>query len=235
MFLGIDHDDGSQFHNDVGNFLVFGGCKNYLGVSGSGEVEALSASIRACARACVRACVRAYVRARVRASVRACVDGPLHPRRAQAAQAVDTPLFPCACTRARTPHRLQLPAQNHKQCDSNFILYPGTSGRSAGGHRCQTDDNGVFAEQFHLGNVCATEDGRVLDFAGCNAGNVNSTAYATAYNTYLVDAGSALQGPCGTGTFEHWQSLGQDVGSAVASTPSVEALISLGAAKVLGA
>ena len=97
----IDHDDGSQFHNDMGNFMVFGGCKNYLG--------------------------------------------------------------------------------NHKQCDDNVILYPGTSGRSAGGHRCQTDDNGVFAEQFHLGNVCATEDGRILDFAGCNAGNVNSTAYATAY------------------------------------------------------
>ena len=137
--------------------------------------------------------------------------------------------------RAHARVRPQSPAQNHKQCDDNFILYPGTSGRSAGGHRCQTDDNGVFAEQFHLGNICATEDGRVLDFAGCNAGNVNSTAYATAYNTYLVDSGSALQGPCGTGTFEEWQSLGQDVGSTVALTPSVEALISLGAAKVLGA
>ena len=156
-------------------------------------------------------------------------------RRAHAARASDTPLFPPhhLCVRAHV--RPQSPAQNHKQCDDNFILYPGTSGRSAGGHRCQTDDNGVFAEQFHEGNVCASEDGRVLDFAGCNAGNVNSTAYATAYNTYLVDSGSALQGPCGTGTFEEWQSLGQDVGSTVALTPSVEALISLGAAKVLGA
>ena len=40
---------------------------------------------------------------------------------------------------------------NHKQCDDNVILYPGTSGRSAGSHRCQTDDNAVFAQQFHLG------------------------------------------------------------------------------------
>jgi hypothetical protein len=27
----IDHDDGSQFYNDVRNFLVFGGCKNFQG------------------------------------------------------------------------------------------------------------------------------------------------------------------------------------------------------------
>jgi len=124
---------------------------------------------------------------------------------------------------------------NHKQCVNNVILYPGTSGRSAGGHRCQTDDNGVFAEQFHEGNVCASEDGRVLDFAGCTASNVNTTAYVTALNTYLVDAGASLQGPCGTGTFAKWQSLGQDAGSSVAQTPSVAALIALGAAKVLGA
>lgn len=115
-----------------------------------------------------------------------------------------------------------------------MILYPGTSGRSAGGHRCQTDDNGVFAEQFHLGNMCASEDGRVLDFSGCTASNVNSTAFATALNTYMVDAGAQLQGPCGTGTFAAWQALGQDAGSAVVATPSVAALIALGAAKVLG-
>jgi len=27
----IDHDDGSQYFNDTGNFMVYGGCKNYLG------------------------------------------------------------------------------------------------------------------------------------------------------------------------------------------------------------
>jgi len=93
----------------------------------------------------------------------------------------------------------------------------------------------VYANQHYAGNVCASEDGRVLDFSGCTAANVNTTAYETAQNTYLVDAGAALQGPCGTGTFTAWQALGQDAGSSVAQTPSVAALIALGAAKVLGA
>ena len=154
LFKALDHDDGSQFHNDNDNFMIFGGCKNYLG--------------------------------------------------------------------------------NHKQCVDNVILYPGTSGRSAGGHRCQTDDNGVFAEQFYSGNTCATEDGRILDFSSCNPSNVNTTAYHTFSNTYLVDASSTLQGPCNSGTFQQWQSLGQDVGSVVSTTPSVSTLIALGAAKVLG-
>eukprot|EP01043_Picozoa_sp_COSAG02_P028536 COSAG02_NODE_1733_length_11168_cov_29.568705_7_plen_192_part_00 len=31
----IDHDDGSQFFNDTGNLMAWGGCKNYLGHSKS--------------------------------------------------------------------------------------------------------------------------------------------------------------------------------------------------------
>ena len=31
----IDHDDGSQFFNDTGNVMAWGGCKNYLGHSKS--------------------------------------------------------------------------------------------------------------------------------------------------------------------------------------------------------
>jgi hypothetical protein len=31
----FDHDDGSQYVNDTGNLLVFGGCKNYEGNSKS--------------------------------------------------------------------------------------------------------------------------------------------------------------------------------------------------------
>jgi len=27
----IDHDDGSQYFNDTGNLMVWGGCKNYMG------------------------------------------------------------------------------------------------------------------------------------------------------------------------------------------------------------
>jgi hypothetical protein len=150
----FDHDDGSQFVNDVGNMMVWGGCKNYMG--------------------------------------------------------------------------------NHKQCDDNVILYPGIGGRSAGGRRCQTDDNGVFAEQFHTGNTCSSADGDMYSFSSCNPGNVNSTAYVTRSNTLLIDAGASFASTCGASTFAAWQALGQDIGSTVAATPNVSTLIALGAAKLLG-
>ena len=37
----IDHDDGSQFFNDTHNFMVFGGCKNYLGNSKSCDANVI--------------------------------------------------------------------------------------------------------------------------------------------------------------------------------------------------
>ena len=73
----IDHDDGSQYFNDTENFMVFGGCKNFMG--------------------------------------------------------------------------------NHKSCDHNVIVHPGIPTRSAGGRRCQTDDNKIFADQYHDGNHCFTQ------------------------------------------------------------------------------
>ena len=48
---------------------------------------------------------------------------------------------------------------NHKSCDGNVIMHPGIPDRAAGGRRCQTDDNKVFADQYHGDNHCFTQDG----------------------------------------------------------------------------
>ena len=45
---------------------------------------------------------------------------------------------------------------SNKVCSRNVILYPGVEGRSAGDRRCQTDDNGVFALQYHESNTCTS-------------------------------------------------------------------------------
>ena len=44
---------------------------------------------------------------------------------------------------------------NHKSCDHNVIVHPGIPSRSAGGRRCQTDDNKIFADQCTRGR-CRT-------------------------------------------------------------------------------
>ena len=124
---------------------------------------------------------------------------------------------------------------HHKVCDENVILYPGISGRSAGGRKCQTDDNGVFAEQYHRNNVCATADGNFYSWNNCKGSNVNSTVYVTRNNTLLSDAPAKFSEACPDGlTFAQWQALGQDVGSRVGVTPDVATLVAMGAAKVLG-
>ncbi len=150
----FDHDDCSQFVEDSNNFLVFGGCKNYLG---------------------------------------------------------DT-----------------------KNCSSNVILYPGTAGRSAGDRRCQTDDNGVFANQYHANNICATADGAFYSFSDCSTTNLATTVYRTRNNTLFADAGANFSQNCGTRLdFAAWQALGQDAESVTTTTPSVAELVAIGAAKVL--
>lgn len=122
---------------------------------------------------------------------------------------------------------------DRKNCSLNVILYPGIDGRSSGGRRCQTDDNGVFAEQFHENNACATADGAFYSFSDCTPANLATTVYVTRNNSLLSDTG-AFAAPCGVNNWTTWQALGQDAGSSVAATPSVAALIALGAAKVLG-
>ena len=143
----MDHDDTSQFVQDLNNVMVFGGCKNYIG--------------------------------------------------------------------------------DRKNCTNNFILYPGLQGRSAGNRRCQTDDNGVFAEQFHEGNTCVTADGDFYSFSGCTPSNLATTVYVTRNNTLLSDAGASFQPPCGTSSWAQWQSLGQDAGSRTGTTPDVATLMQM--------
>ncbi len=123
---------------------------------------------------------------------------------------------------------------HHKRCSSNVILYPGISGRSAGSRKCQTDDNGQFAEQFHENNVCATPEGAYYSFSHCNTSDLATTVYITRNNTLFSDTGAgAWGGSCGSSTFAAWQALGQDAQSHTAATPPVAQLIALGAAKTL--
>jgi len=119
---------------------------------------------------------------------------------------------------------------SHKNCSSNVILYPG----AFSGHACQTDDNGVFGDQFHESNVCSSSDGTYYSIPSCTPATVNTTVYMTRNNTLLADAGVVFSQGChGPLTFAAWQALGQDAGSHTAATPDVDALLALGAAKVM--
>jgi hypothetical protein len=148
----IDHDDGSQYFNDTQNFMVFGGCKNYLG--------------------------------------------------------------------------------NHKSCDHNVIVHPGIPGRSAGGRRCQTDDNKIFADQYHDGNRCFTQDGNFysMRITSCTSSAIAPHVYET-WNNTLYSPGSVFSnGPCKT--FAAWQGAGQDKGSQVMPMPGVPEIVAMGKAIV---
>ncbi len=115
-----------------------------------------------------------------------------------------------------------------------MILYPGLSGRSAGNRRCQTDDNGVFANQYFQNNYCATNDGDFYSFSKCTTTNLATTVYVTRNNTLVADAGASFSQNCGGAlTFAQWQALEQDVGSTTGVTPSAAELVDIGAAKVL--
>jgi len=150
----IDHDDGSQFFNDTGNLMLWGGCKNYLGHS--------------------------------------------------------------------------------KSCDHNVMVYPGF-GRSSSTKPCQTDDNSVFANQYHDNNQCITINGNAYSMGGwnqCNSKTIDPHVYQTFNNTLFgPNANFTAPGPCPD--FKAWQSTGQDSGSKVLPLPSVAEVVKMSNA-VLG-
>jgi len=145
----IDHDDGSAYYNDTKNFMIYGGCKNYLG--------------------------------------------------------------------------------HDKSCSHNVIVYPGIPSRSSGGRKCQTDDNGEFANQYYFGNQCIQEDGDFYTFNGCSTTNLKNTVYQTFGNTFF-SMNATCRINCGGNILNlgDWQKLGQDQGSVVKPIPSVVEIINMG-------
>lgn len=116
---------------------------------------------------------------------------------------------------------------NSKSCDHNLILYPGIGSRASGGRRCQTDDNGVFANQFFHNNTCVTQDGQPYTFNHCQADGIDSIVYHTEFNTFHAPK-ALFDEPCGKNyNLPDWQKLGQDRGSTVADTPSTAQLIAM--------
>lgn len=88
-------------------------------------------------------------------------------------------------------------------------------------------------------NTCVNNGGKYYSgaFSKCSAdpNNLNATVYGTSYNSLLADGGGNFTQTCNqTLSWAQWQALGQDVGSILGATPSVQDLIAMGAAKVLG-
>ena len=98
---------------------------------------------------------------------------------------------------------------NHKSCDSNIIVHPGIPDRAAGGRRCQTDDNKVFADQYHGNNHCFTQDGDFysMGISSCTAAAIDPHVYQTWNNTLYSPNATFSNGPCTT--FSAWQAAGQ--------------------------
>ena len=113
-------------------------------------------------------------------------------------------------------------------------MYPGVSGRSSGNRRCQTDDNGVFANQYHENNTCIVSDGKFYSFSNCNVDkNLNTTVYVTSHNTLLTDSGTSFDLPCPSQvSFAVWQQHAQDQFSSTGQTPSIAEIIALSSAVV---
>eukprot|EP00658_Telonema_sp_P-2_P062380 TRINITY_DN51040_c0_g1_i2.p1 TRINITY_DN51040_c0_g1~~TRINITY_DN51040_c0_g1_i2.p1 ORF type:complete len:398 (-),score=92.79 TRINITY_DN51040_c0_g1_i2:286-1479(-) len=122
---------------------------------------------------------------------------------------------------------------NHKSCDHNVILHPGIANRSAGGRRCQTDDNKVFQSQYHDNNHCVTADGVFysMNIDACNASAIDPHVYQTFNNTLYAPNGMFTNGPCQS--FHDWQAAGQDRMSTLQPYPPVDQMIQM-AKNVLG-
>ena len=116
---------------------------------------------------------------------------------------------------------------NHKSCDHNVIIHPGIEARSAGGRKCQTDDNNVWQEQYHHDNHCYVVDGAFYTMRGgakhCSEGDLDPHVYTTFGNTLYSTNASFHQGPCGS--FAAWQGAGQDVRSTVKEMPPANEIV----------
>ena len=114
-----------------------------------------------------------------------------------------------------------------KSCDHNFILYPGIDSRSSGDRSCQTDDNGVFANQYFKDNTCFESDGLFYTFAHCNRSNVATTVYETTRNAFFADNNATFLTPCDgvADGLAAWKALGQDSQSTIGVAPGVGAII----------
>jgi hypothetical protein len=95
--------------------------------------------------------------------------------------------------------------------------------------QCQTDDNGIFADQYYHGNKCFEHGGLFYSFSKCTQTNVNSTTYQTANNTFFVNssASESWGAPCGAKDFATWQSWGQDMGSKIVESPDISGIIDI--------
>ena len=82
---------------------------------------------------------------------------------------------------------------NSKSCGRNFILFPGLASRASGNRRCQTDDNGVFANQFFHENTCFVADGLFYTFEKCTNANLATTVYETAHKALFTAATRNVQ------------------------------------------
>eukprot|EP00928_Gymnodinium_smaydae_P026730 TRINITY_DN20901_c0_g1_i1.p1 TRINITY_DN20901_c0_g1~~TRINITY_DN20901_c0_g1_i1.p1 ORF type:complete len:912 (+),score=66.56 TRINITY_DN20901_c0_g1_i1:74-2809(+) len=115
-----------------------------------------------------------------------------------------------------------------KSCDHNVMIYPGY-GRASSHKPCQTDDNSVFANQYHHDNQCITIDGNAYSMGGwdkCTSDSIDQHVYQTFNNTLFAPKGNfTAPGPCPD--FKTWQATGQDAGSQVLPLPSISEVVEM--------
>ena len=86
-----------------------------------------------------------------------------------------------------------------------------------------TPINHMFPTLFPLCSYCVTSTNAVYSFSGCSASNVNTSSYHTYSNQLFTNDGTF--NVCGVNSFKQWQSLGQDAGSMLSSTPTIAQMV----------
>ena len=129
----------------------------------------------------------------------------------------------------------------NKACGpGNVIVNPGAQSRSGAGKRCLIDhaDNGVLENQYYIGNKCLAadeRDGEAIFYtfeAGCWGATLANVSGLQTWNNTFFSPNAAFAGyPTGCGwNFSTWQAHGQDGGSRVLQTPSVDEIVAMGLA-----